>query len=157
MDKQQKNDKRSGTMFSLLRTLLVSTVVCLASTGWSLPQFIKTCSPDKKFSAEFKQVDKTLAINLSMIDQNGVTKNSSGLVNITDEIPFSVSMIKPDNAANMALIAGIPSFTGGFRLELEANKLVTVLWILEFEPGQYSVVWIIDDEAAPMGLTTACK
>ncbi|MBL7545640.1 MAG: hypothetical protein JNL11_17610 [Bdellovibrionaceae bacterium] len=145
-------------MLSLTKSMFVGLVLCLASVSWSLPQTFKSCEPTAKFSVDYKIADKNISLAYAGVDETGKSFQGTSTYEILESQSYDPSVFEANTVKNMHAIAGISNFTQVHVLALNSGgSQPSTLWLFEFEPNQYSVVWIVEGSLMVFGKTNTCN
>lgn len=143
-------------MFSLRKQIIAGLILVSASVSWGLPSAFKTCT--ENLQASFQVADKSIAIVLTGQDQEGNPINSQATFNIVNSETMTPADFDADSMEVIKAVAQIPTFTSGEWLDVTTgSEKPTSLLFFEFEPGQYSVLWVVQGWPLPIGKTTSCN
>ena len=133
-------------------------LLVLAQMTWALPQSVTVCNPKINYKSQFQLVDQSISVEINGKDQAGQPLQFKSDFQVLAAENFLVSDFKAEDVEAINTVADIKSFTGGTWLDLgSANQQQSSMLFFEFEPGQYSVLWLLQGSVIPLGKTTECN
>lgn len=133
-------------------------LLVLSQMTWALPQSMMVCNPKINYKSQFQLVDQAFSVEINGKDQAGQPLQFKSDFQVIGNENFLVSDFKAEDVAAINAAADIKSFTGGTWLDIgNTNQQPSSMLFFEFEPGQYSVLWILQGTAIPLGKTTDCN
>lgn len=145
-------------MFSTTKLVLASLALCFASVSFAaVPATLNTCEPKASLKVAYKVVDTSLTVDLSGKGEDGKPFQGSSTYTIVNSADFTAAEFSADDLKVINMIAGIPSFTNGVWLDIMSGTDKSSMMFLEFSPGQYSVLWVVQGFPLPLGKTDLCN
>lgn len=142
----------------MFKLVLASLALCFASVSFAaIPSTMNTCEPSASLKVAYKIVDKSLSIDLSGKGEDGKPFQGSSTYTIINSADFTAAEFSADDIKVINTIAGISSFTNGVWLDITTGNEKSSMMYLEFSPGQYSVLWVVQGFPLPLGKTDLCN
>ncbi len=141
-------------MFKYLFGMLV-----LAQFTWAaLPQTMTACSIKNDYKSQFQMSSTTMAFQVDGKDATGKAFTATLAFDVVGSQDFVTADFKPESLPTINTIADITSFTGGTAVGITSkDEGSSTMYFFEFEPGQYSIIWLTQGSAVALGKTTDCK
>ncbi len=133
-------------------------LLVLAQISWALPASIKACNSKQGSVSEFTISEGMMGVSLAGKDLDGKPYAAHADFQVLSNQDFTPGDFQASDLEVINSLADVNSFTGGTWIDIGMeNQKPTSMLFFEFEPGQYSVLWLYQGNPIPMGKTNDCQ